>query len=57
MKNIVSKMAVFLLVINLITIILPACTKIKDIEPESELTPATFWKKEDDAIAALSVFM
>jgi hypothetical protein len=54
MKNIVTKMAVFLLVINLVAIILPACTKIKDIEPESELTPATFWKKEDDAIAALS---
>lgn len=53
MKNNISKLAAFLLVFMLFTFIIPACTKI-DLEPESELTPTTFWKKEDDAIAALS---
>lgn len=54
MKYNVSKTAAFLLVYLLCTFIIPACTKVNDLEPESELTPATFWKKEDDAIAALA---
>ena len=49
-----KKIAAFLLVFIISTLVIPACTKLKDIEPESELTPATFWKQEDDAIAALS---
>jgi hypothetical protein len=54
MKNkIISKTAAFLLAFITFTFIVPACEVI-DQEPESELTPATFWKREDDATAALS---
>lgn len=53
MKNKVSKIAAFLLVFLTGTLILPACDVI-DLEPESELTPATFWKQEDDALSALA---
>jgi hypothetical protein len=53
MKNKISKIAAFMLAFVTFTFVLPACEVI-DQEPESELTPATFWKKEDDALAALS---
>jgi hypothetical protein len=54
MKNTISKVAAIMMVSLVCSIVIPACTKIKDLEPESELTPATFWKKEDDALAALA---
>lgn len=53
MKNKVSKIATCLLAFVTFTLVLPACEVI-DQEPESELTPATFWKREDDALSALS---
>jgi len=53
MKNKISKIAAFLLAFIIFTFVLPACDVI-DQEPESELTPANFWKKEDDAMASLS---
>ena len=53
MKKLTYRIASFFLIFMICTLVIPACSKI-DLEPESELTPATFWKKEDDALAALS---
>jgi starch-binding outer membrane protein, SusD/RagB family len=53
MKSKVSKIGIILLAVFFSTFALPAC-EVTDLEPESEFTADTFWKKEGDAIAALS---
>jgi hypothetical protein len=54
MKNKISKVSILLLAYVISSFMISACNDVIDLEPESELTPANFWKQQDDAIAALA---